>query len=109
MLLALFLAFALVALFLQNRRIAALERSLARLTRGSDQGNLQDVLESHLDTVARVVGDVDELGDRSGPTRIRRPVARSSGSGSCATTRSTTRVATRALRWRCSTAVTTGS
>jgi hypothetical protein len=64
-LLALFLGFALVALFLQNRRIAALEQRLARLTRGSEGGNLQDVLESHLDTVARVSGDVDELSDRT--------------------------------------------
>ena len=36
-----------------------------RLTRGSEDGNLQVVLESHLDAVARVVDDVDELQVRS--------------------------------------------
>jgi len=59
------LALALVAIFLQNRRIRSLEERLARLTRGNDGGTLQDVLENHLDTVARVSGDVEELGDRT--------------------------------------------
>lgn len=54
----------MIALVAQSRRVARLEQRIVRLTRGSD-GNLQQVLESHLDTVARVVDDVDELGARS--------------------------------------------
>ncbi len=59
------LAFTLVGLAVQNRRVTALEVRLLRLTRGSEDGNLEDVLESHLDTVARVEDDVDELAARS--------------------------------------------
>lgn len=62
--LSLVLAVAVIALVAQYRRVAGLEERIVRLTRGS-QGNLQQVLESHLDTVARVVDDVDELGARS--------------------------------------------
>jgi len=63
--LAVLLVLALIRLTVQGRRVGALEVRLQRLTRGSDDGNLQDVLESHLDTVARVVDDVDDLAARS--------------------------------------------
>jgi hypothetical protein len=62
--LSVLLALALIGLVVQGRRVSRMERRLMRLTRGS-AGNLQDVLESHLDTVARVVDDVDELGARA--------------------------------------------
>ena len=65
MLLAVILVFAVIGLVVQNRRVTNLEVRLLRLTRGSDDGNLEDVLESHLDRVARVVDDVDELAARS--------------------------------------------
>lgn len=65
MVLAVLLAFTMIGLVLQNRRVTSLEVRLLRLTRGSEDGNLQDVLESHLDTVARVVDDVDVLAARS--------------------------------------------
>ena len=63
--LAVLLACALVGLVVQHSRLTTLEIRLLRLTRGSEEGNLEDVLESHLDTVARVVDDVDELAARS--------------------------------------------
>jgi len=59
------LAFTLIGLVLQNRRVTTLEVRLLRQTRGSEDGNLEDVLDSHLDTVARVLDDVDELAARS--------------------------------------------
>mgnify|MGYP000862506670 CR=1 FL=1 len=61
MILGVVLAFTIVGLVVQNRRVTSLEVRLLRLTRGSDGGNLQDILETHLDTVTRVVDDVDEL------------------------------------------------
>jgi Protein of unknown function (DUF4446) len=60
-LLSIVLVFALIALVVQHARLTSLEVRLLRLTRGSDDGNLEDVLESHLDAVARVVDDVDAL------------------------------------------------
>jgi hypothetical protein len=63
--LSVILVFTIVGLVLQNRRLTSLELRLLRLTRGSDDGNLQDVLEEHLDAVSRVVDDVDELAARS--------------------------------------------
>jgi hypothetical protein len=63
--LSVLLVFTLIGLVVQNRRMTDLELRLLRLTRGSDDGNLEDVLESHLDTVARVVEDLDELAARS--------------------------------------------
>ncbi len=65
MVLSVVLALTLVALVVQNRRVTGLEMRLLRLTRGSNDGNLEDVLDSHLDTVARVVDDLDELAARS--------------------------------------------
>ena len=59
------LVLALIGLVVQYRRVSRLDRRLVRLTRGSEDGNLQEVLESHLDAVARVVDDVDELQARS--------------------------------------------
>jgi len=59
------LAFTLAGFVIQNRRVTDLERRLLRLTRGADDGNLQDVLETHLDSVARVVDAVDELAARA--------------------------------------------
>jgi hypothetical protein len=64
-LLSVILAFTLIGLVIQNRRVTDLERRLVRLTRGADDGNLQDVLEQHLDSVARVVDDVDALAARA--------------------------------------------
>ena len=63
--LAVVLVFTLIGLVVQNRRVTTLEVRLLRLTRGSEDGNLEDVLDSHLDTVARVLDDVDELAARS--------------------------------------------
>jgi hypothetical protein len=59
------LVFTLVGLAVQNRRVTSLEFRLLRLTRGADDGNLQDVLEAHLDSVGRVVDEVDELSTRA--------------------------------------------
>ncbi len=59
------LVFLVILLVVQSRRIAALEDRLLRLTRGQDDGNLGEILERHLDAVARVVDDVDELGARA--------------------------------------------
>ena len=55
----------MIGLVFQGRRLAALELRLVRLTRGSDGGNLQDVLEAHLDTVDRAVDELDALSARS--------------------------------------------
>jgi hypothetical protein len=63
--LAVVLVFAIIGLAVQNRRITSLEVRLLRLTRGNDDGNLQDVLETHLDTVARVADELDSLAARS--------------------------------------------
>jgi hypothetical protein len=73
--LAVLLFFAVIGLFLQGRRLADLQDRLARLTRGNDEGSLQDVLEEHLDIVARVVGDVDELRDRTARLEVQGPRA----------------------------------
>ena len=59
------LVLTVIGLLFQGRRLAALELRLLRLTRGSDGGNLQDVLEAHLDTVDRAVDELDALSARS--------------------------------------------
>jgi hypothetical protein len=64
-LLSVVLALAVIGLVAQGRQVGRLERRLTRLTRGSDGDNLQDVLESHLDTVARVVEDVSDVAHRA--------------------------------------------
>ena len=65
MALSVLLALALVSLFVQNRRVTSLETRLLRLTRGRQSGNLEDILQAHLDAVAGVIDDVDELLERS--------------------------------------------
>ncbi len=47
------------------RRIAAVERRLAGITRGEDGRSLEAILEAHLARVARLGRDVDELTTRT--------------------------------------------
>jgi hypothetical protein len=63
--LSVLLALAVLTLVNQSRRVTSLETRLLRLTRGRESGNLEEILRSHLDAVAGVVEDVDELLERS--------------------------------------------
>ena len=56
------LAAAIVGLI---RRVRALGRRLESLTRGGDEGSLEDVLGSHLDRVRLVVHDVESISART--------------------------------------------
>jgi hypothetical protein len=52
-------------LFVQSRRIALLSQRLDDLTQGADGQSLEDVLDTHLQTVVRVAGEMDELTART--------------------------------------------
>jgi hypothetical protein len=61
-LVVLVLAVAIVGLI---RRVRRLARRLESLTRGGDEGSLEDVLGSHLDRVRQVVQDVESVSART--------------------------------------------
>jgi uncharacterized protein DUF4446 len=63
--LSVLLVLAILTLVAQNRRVTSLETRLLRLTRGRETGNLEEILQSHLDAVAGVIDDVDGLLERS--------------------------------------------
>jgi hypothetical protein len=52
-------------LFVQSRRIALLSERLDALTQGVEGQNLEAVLDTHLQTVVRVAGDLDEVINRT--------------------------------------------
>lgn len=63
--LAVLLAFALVTLFVQDRRIRRLQRRLSALTRGETGGDLEGVLSAHLERVVALGRQVDGLTART--------------------------------------------
>jgi hypothetical protein len=63
-----------VAVVWLARRVAALDRRLAGVTRGSE-GSLESILDAHLDKVYEVAREIDEVGARTAALEAAQPRA----------------------------------